>query len=26
LASPAGVVERGVTHEYVELGFGLTIR
>ena len=26
LASPEGVVERGVTHEYLELGFGLTIR
>ncbi len=26
LSSPSGVVERGVTHEYLELGFGLTIR
>jgi len=26
LVSQAGVVECGVTHEYLELGFGLTIR
>ncbi len=26
LTAASGVVERGVTHEYMELGFGLTIR
>jgi hypothetical protein len=26
LATPVAVIERGVKHKYVELGFGLTVR